>query len=222
MSGSEDDRDALAAEYALGALDAAEMRRVEAMAVADPAMQRAIAAWSQRLAPLATLADPVTPPDDLWCRLEQSIEGRNVTPLRPNLWRNPAVWRATTVLALGIAAAFAGVFFFRPVPVNYVAALAPLNGPAPAFMVRTTANGALLVTPLSPPAVADGRSLELWALPQGAPRPVSLGLLPLGGRLVPPSDVNVPRTQILVSLEPAGGSPTGLPTGPVLWGGTLD
>jgi anti-sigma-K factor RskA len=44
MSGSEDDRDALAAEYALGALDAAEMRRVEAMAVADPAMHGA-SAW---------------------------------------------------------------------------------------------------------------------------------------------------------------------------------
>jgi anti-sigma-K factor RskA len=222
MSGAEDDRDLLAAEYALGTLDAAEMRRVEAMAVADPTMQQAIAAWSQRLAPLATLADPVTPPADLWSRLEQSLDGGNITRLRPNLWRNPAIWRATTVLALGLAAAFAGVFFFRPVPVNYVAALAPLNGPAPAFMVRTTATGALLVTPLAPPPIADGRSLELWALAPGALRPVSLGVLPPGGRLVPSSNVTRPRTQILVSLEPAGGSPTGLPTGPVLWGGTLD
>jgi len=222
MSGAEDDDDLLAAEYALGTLDAAEMRRVEALAVANPAMRQAIAAWSQRLSPLAMLSDPVTPPRDLWLRLQQSLDGGNITRLRPNLWRNPAVWRATTVLALGLAAAFAGVFFFRPTPVNYVAALAPLNGPAPAFMVRTTPAGALLVTPLSPPPVADGRSLELWALPQGAARPVSLGLLPPGGRLVPPSEVTRPRTQILVSLEPAGGSPTGLPTGPVLFGGTLD
>ena len=31
-----------------------------------------------------------------------------------------------------------------------------------------------------------------------------------------------PGTRIMVSLEPVGGSPTGLPTGPVLFAGTLE
>ncbi len=198
------------------------MRRVEAMAIADPAMRQAIEDWRARLAPLAALSASVTPPDSLWQRLEQSLGSSNVRPLRLSLWRNPNLWRATTVAALALAAGFAGVLFLRPAPVTYVAALAAVSGPAPGFIVRTADNGALVVTPVSPGPVADGRSLELWALPEGAQRPVSLGVLPRTGRVVPPSDFTRPHTQLLVSLEPAGGSPTGLPTGPVLWGGVLD
>jgi anti-sigma-K factor RskA len=220
MSDSADDRDMLAAEYALGCLDAAEMRRVEALAATDPTLRVAIAAWGERLAPLAVLAPPVTPPEALWQRLEQSIGGGQV--VRPRFWRRTAVWRGTTAAALALAAAFAGLAFFRPPPPVYVAALAPLPGPAPAFIVRTMADGALLVTPVAPTPVAPGRDLELWALPAGAQRPVSLGVLPAAGRRVPPSALTQPRTQILVSLEQTGGSPTGQPMGPVLYGGVLD
>ena len=56
-------------------------------------------------------------------------------------------------------------------------------------------------------------------LPQGETKPRSLGVLPpSGGSLAAPL---APNTQLLVSLEPKGGSPTGQPTGPVLYGGWL-
>jgi anti-sigma-K factor RskA len=41
------------------------------------------------------------------------------------------------------------------------------------------------------------------------------------GRNLPPHELLTAQTQLLVSLEPQGGSPTGQPTGPVLWGGRL-
>jgi anti-sigma-K factor RskA len=227
MSGAEDDDpDLLAAEYVLGCLDSAEMRRVEAMAIADPAMQRAINDWTTRLSPMAGLVAPVDPPADLWPRLDASISGGNVVPLRPksrpSLWSNPRLWRITTAASLAIAAGFAGVAFFVPPRPVYVAALAPLSGPAPAFVVRSDPDGSLVVSAVAPAAVPPDKSLELWGLLPGAQRPVSLGVLPPGGRRVPPSGFTQPRTQILVSLEPSGGSPTGQPTGPVLYGGTLD
>jgi len=224
MSGTEDtDPDLLAAEYVVGCLEADARRQVEAMAAADPAMQHAIDAWATRLGPLAALIPPVAPPDSLWPRLERAIGGPNVVtlPARPGIWSRPGLWRATTVAAMAIAAVFAGIVFLRPPPVVYVAALAPLSGPAPAFLVRTEADGALRVTPIAPAAVADGRDLQLWALPAGTTRPVSLGILPAAGIVVAPSDLIRVNTQILISLEPAGGSPTGQPTGPVLYGGTL-
>lgn len=68
-------------------------------------------------------------------------------------------------------------------------------------------------------SVPDDKDLELWALRPDETRPRSLGVLP-------PSGTNVtvavaPNTQLLVSLEPKGGSPTGEPTGPVLYSGSL-
>jgi anti-sigma-K factor RskA len=223
MSGADDEREMLAAEYALGCLEASEMRDVEAMAVRDPVIRQAVEAWGLRLAPLVVLAREVTPPESLWQRLQTAIDGASVVPMRPRLWRRPAIWRVTTASALALAAAFAGAFFLRPAPVTYVAALVPVAGPAPAFIVRSAANRALVVSPVTSVSVAAGRDLELWALPSGAQRPISLGVLPAAGRVVPASpEWTQPRTQILVSLEPVGGSPTGQPTGPVLWGGTLD
>jgi hypothetical protein len=64
---------------------------------------------------------------------------------------------------------------------------------------------------------------ELWALSKGATIPVSLGVLPADGRLVrAQAQDHRPDTQLLISLEPKGGSPSGLPTGPVVYGGKLD
>ena len=45
--------------------------------------------------------------------------------------------------------------------------------------------------------------------------------MPAIGRHIRLGDMPREATQLLVSLEPLGGSPTGLPTGPVLFAGTL-
>jgi len=82
----------------------------------------------------------------------------------------------------------------------------------------------LTVKDLAPIPIGADRSLELWALPPGAnPRP--LGLIAASGvtriSLAGAADavLNVPA--LAVSIEPAGGSPTGLPTGPVVYTGPL-
>jgi anti-sigma-K factor RskA len=70
-----------------------------------------------------------------------------------------------------------------------------------------------------PPA---GRTYELWALPKNG-NPVSLGVLPQqeGSSqrvLTPLQREALSRSEkIAVSVEPAGGSPTGQPTGPVVF-----
>jgi anti-sigma-K factor RskA len=65
------------------------------------------------------------------------------------------------------------------------------------------------------------RDYELWALPAGA-APVSLGVLPVrGDHALILSDRQrqalAHAPQVAVSVEPLGGSPTGLPTGPVVF-----
>jgi anti-sigma-K factor RskA len=76
-----------------------------------------------------------------------------------------------------------------------------------------------VIQPSGAIAVPSDRDLELWALAKGETRPRSLGVLPASGRRLVAA--LAPDTQLLVSLEPRGGSPTGQPTGPVVYGGTI-
>ncbi len=229
MSDAPEDTDLLAAEYVLGVLNAAEAASVEAAAASDDALALAIEAWQNRLAPLALLAAPVPPPAALWSRIAGTIGGfaepardAEIVSFPRRAWNSPGIWRAATAAALALAAAFAGIAFLqRPAPpTELAAALAPANAPAPVFLAETQPDGSILVRPLSHVAVESGKDLELWALPAGATRPVSLGVLPAIGRHVP-GELAKASTQLLVTLEPQGGSPSGSPTGPLVYAGKL-
>jgi anti-sigma-K factor RskA len=231
MSDAPEDYELLAGEYVLGVLDAAEADAVLALAARDSTVALSIEAWQNQLAPLAFLARPVPPPDSVWPRIAAAIGGFAEPETQPGAtvvgfprraWNSAGVWRAATAAALALAAVFAGIAFLqRPAPLpQFAAALAPASAPAPVFLAETQPDGSILVRPLTRVAVESGKDLELWALPQGATRPVSLGVLPAIGKHVP-GDLARDSTQLLVSLEPQGGSPTGQPTGPVLYAGTL-
>jgi len=245
MSGAEDDPDLLAAEYVLGVLEGAEREAVIRRADQDHALSAAIAAWEERLAPLATLVAPVAPPLALWQRVEASC-GLTAAPLRPaagparavpvldkggrGFWDALGFWRGMTALGFGLAAALAVVAVIdRPVPPAPApapqiplasAVLAPPKG-APAFVAEATPDKTLVLRPLERLAVASGKDYELWALPDGATVPKALGVITATGQTVtvPPS-LHGPM-QLMVSLEQKGGSPTGLPQGPVLWQGHM-
>jgi anti-sigma-K factor RskA len=235
MSEASEDRDLLAATYVLGALEADEAHAVEMLAEQDHAVADSIEAWRYRLAPLADAVLPVPPPAVVWQRLEATLGlpvavapqlAAAVVAEQPRLalrlWRDPRFWRSTTAAALALAAALAGVAYLgRSVATEYAAALAPPDAPPPAFIASLEADGALLVRPLARVPVQPGKDLELWALPEGAQKPVSLGVLPSTGRRLTRRGVPASGTQLMVSLEPLGGSPTGTPTGPVLYSGTL-
>src|SRR5207244_1810325 len=109
---------------------------------------------------------------------------------------------------------------------SIVAVLAGADGkPALIASARRT-DAFLLVKAVSTAPVESGKALELWMLPTGA-APRSLGLIPATGlarvALPAPTDsalANIPA--LAVSLEPAAGSPTGLPTAPVLYSGPIE
>jgi len=211
------DHDLLAAEYALGSLEGAERREAERLLAGDAGFARSVADWQQRLTPLAAHVAPVAPPADLWRRIEATIAP--VTPIIVPLRRRLRFWQATTAGALAIAASLAAFMVLRQPERPRVAVLSPLAGGAPVLMATAERDGGLVVRPTASLTVPTDKDLELWALPQGETRPRSLGVLPPSGRTLVAQ--LAPNTQLLVSLEPKGGSPTGQPTGPVLYGGYL-
>ena len=222
MSGVEDDPALLAAEYALGCLDLPDMRDAEARAARDPYFATEVLYWQQRLAPLNALVPPVRPPPTLWSRLELA------TGIRSQQARGSGrgVWQGATAVSLAVAAGL-GLFAFLPrpsapgtEPARFATALSPLATPAK-FMAETRPDGSIVVTSLDGSPAPAGRAYQLWALPQGATTPTSLGLLSSGTEVVAPATRASAQEQLLVSDEPAGGSPTGSPTGAVLFGGKL-
>ena len=226
MSIDPDDFDDRAADYVLGLLSAAETAAVRREIEQNPALADAVARWEQRLMPLAAALPPEAPPAALWSRIEAGLDAApaTVTPLRPRrLVESIGFWRAATGAAAALAAGLALVIVRTPAPAtHYATAIAPMQGPAATWLAETRADGALVVTALGTAAHPSGKDLELWALAPGATKPVSLGVLPASGAyVVAAADLPRDHLQLLVSLEPAGGSPTGQPTGPVLYAGAL-
>jgi len=215
----EQDRDLFAAEYVLGTLEGDEWREAERRLAIDPAFARSVAAWQQRLTPLASYAAPAQPPADLWRRIEAEIAPSSKAEI-VLLRRRARFWQATTAAALAIAASLAAFIVLRQPEQPRIAVLSPLAGGAPVLLATAETGGRLLVQPTTTAiSVPNDKDLELWALPKGETKPRSLGVLPPSGRQI--TAQLAPNTELLVSLEPKGGSPTGQATGPVLYRGTL-
>lgn len=228
MSTEPDEPDMRAAEYVLGLLPPAEMDAIRLELARNPTLAQAIAHWEALLMPLAAALPPEPPPALIWQRLEAELGIRestqaSITPFPPRLLRRAGFWQGATAAVAALAACLALLLLRVPASgPHYATAIAPIQGPAATWLAETRADGALVVTALGQTARPTGKDLELWALAPGATKPVSLGVLPASGAPVVVA-ANLPRDrlQLLVSLEPAGGSPSGQPTGPVLYAGTL-
>ena len=216
------DTDTLAGEYVLGVLEEADRRSVRLRSRTDPALAAAIGTWEQRLGPLAVALPPVPPPASVWTRLEDAIAALPLEEQTPMVRRGRRwAWPVATGVSLALAAGLAAFIVLQPKPGSVgIAAIAPINAPA-AFVLQAKADGSLVLASVSPQAVPADRDFELWELPPGAAKVASLGVLSRDGGVVRLSAVPASGTQFLVSLEPRGGSPTGQPTGPVLYGGTF-
>jgi anti-sigma-K factor RskA len=217
-SGNRDLLDRLAAEYVLGTLRGRARRRFERWLV-SPQVGDIVKSWEARLAGLEPPLNQVAPPAAVWRGIEHRLQLR----------RKPAT-RWLAIAASLILFAVIGFYALRqpPAPPALAAthqALIQENAQTIYWRVELLGdNQELAVQVQAAHALEAGKALELWVLP--APgvnngQPVSLGLLPARGadrRVLTAAQraALAGARQLAVSLEPAGGSATGLPTGPVL------
>ena len=222
--------DRLAAAYAAGTLRGPARRRFEALLPAHPMLRQAVADWHERLMPLTGVLAPEQPPPRVWQRIEARTGAAPAAAAAPMLpwWQRLGPWRGLSGVASVAALAMALLLANPAVQAPVVVVLSstekgPEGALAPAsFVASFSADGRAVATrPLVPVSLAAGRTLELWAVPaEGAPR--SLGLISAdGASVVNRSRVLKDTAALAVSLEPTGGSPTGAPTGPILYVGKL-
>ncbi len=254
---ADDDQEMLAAEYALGTLDAAERDEAQSLMAVNPAFAALVRRWEKRLGELHQMIEPVEPPAELWPRILERVTGVPQSEVRlPEILLTPQPdplaeekivqlsgrvrrWRGATAAVAAIAATlllFFGVREFQP---GYLPAALRPPGPAGQFVAvlqqDATSPGFILtvdmrtknfiVRKVGADKPAD-KSYELWLVHDKFSGPRSLGLIGDAPFTSRPALASYDRETIdtatyAVSLEPPGGSPTGSPTGPVVFSGKL-
>jgi len=225
---SDEDLDGLAGEYVLGTLDLAERRTVAARRLREPALDAAILAWERRLSPLNLLGGEERPDDALFASISAALDAADNDPRIATLSRRVRRWQ--WVSGLAAAAAVVVVIGMQALtqwrqPQNFVALLAK-DELSPAFIVSVNvASRELTIRPYVAQK-PQGKSYELWLVNARYDQPRSLGVIGTGeftrsASLARYSQDDVSSSVLAVSLEPEGGSPTGAPTGPVLFTGKL-
>lgn len=216
-------REMLAAEYVLGTLHGGARARFERLLKFDAVLRRTVRAWQALLYPLTVALTEIEPPTRVWRAIQTRIENQrtHAKPVskRTGLWRGLALASCAALLLL---IAYIG-FFAQPElqPVSFALLSDDKAKPVMLTSLQRGRPGAVRVKLLTQPAVEAGNALELWVLPAGPGAPVSLGVV---SDAVSQTLVLLPAAQralqdakgIAVSVEPAGGSPTGAPTGPVI------
>jgi anti-sigma-K factor RskA len=220
--------DALAASYVAGTLRGAARRRFETLLPGHPALRAAVTDWQDRLIPLTVALQPVQPAPAVWAAIERRLWP--ATAAQP-WWQRLTLWRAATSMATLAAVALAVAVATPPPAQAPVVVVLQSTGGDPAVagsvVASFSADGrAAVARTLTPVSIQSNRVLELWWAPEkGAP--TSLGLIKADGMTVlsrgqlPGGLKGSGIDHMAVSVEPPGGSPTGKPTGPVLFYGKL-
>ena len=141
-------------------------------------------------------------------------------------WRRAAAVLGVTALALLVAATIG-----RPAPdfsARPVIAVVRDGGHHPVWAIRLASTAhQIAADSLRPQPVPAGRAYQLWLAVAGAPALHPLGLLPQRGRkAIPVTPANTRLLagagDLLVTLEPTGGSKDPAPSGPVLFRGVFN
>ena len=233
MSVSPED-DLNAAEYALGTLDGGERATLAARRLREPDLDAAIDAWTRRLAPLSETVPALDPPRDFLAdieariRLAGQVAGQTADVI--DLTRRLRRWRIGAIAASAIAAALTIGIGLREsmreaAPHEFVAVLQK-SADAPAFVITVNLDTRdLTVRPVAaPPQV--GKAYELWIIDDKLGAPRSLGVIDQANLTANPSLNRFDRSVVenatyAVTVEPAGGSPTGAPTSAPVFVGKL-
>ncbi|AYD04681.1 anti-sigma factor [Neorhizobium sp. NCHU2750] len=222
----------IADEYVLGLLNEADVAEVENEIDSNAALATAVAEARERFLPLDTSVYPAAVSPTLWRDIEARLPQQkateapsiaSVSPRIPMAANNNAGygWRRTAISAIAASLVLAvGLVWSvtRSVEPLVVAVLLNESGDIQA-VIEDFGNDTASIRLLADFDVPADKTMQVWTLPSRQMGPMSLGLLEkahsakLSGSTLPePRDAQLYE----ITMEQAGGSPTGRPTGPIL------
>jgi anti-sigma-K factor RskA len=216
--------DALIGEYMLGSLRGGARRRFERALREEPAVALRLRTLQQEFTPNYSERIAETPSAGGWQRLEREL---NLAQYRAPWYSRVSflrVWAVGVTAALLLSLSLLTLRTSTETTLTPIAQLA-MKGAAPSVVAAVSADRRMLQLRAARPIVAGPlQSYELWVIPEGG-APLSLAVLgQLDGTLeVPEGHRGQLRKGALlaITVEPAGGSPTGGPTGPVILSGAI-
>jgi anti-sigma-K factor RskA len=223
----------MAGEYVLGVLDDVSRAQAQSRIQTDPAFAELVESWERHLLPLheniAAVAVPARLLEGVRRRLGWQAQGQ-----RESLWQSLGFWRGVSALAASVAL-IALIFGRGPMSntspadesqlARTVTTLAHDDG-TPGWLASVDVNkGAVLMVPVPAGADVQGRVPELWIIVPGQPAR-SLGLVSINKShtVTVPSALRralMDGSILAITLEPPGGAPAGVATGPIVAKGTI-
>ena len=230
-----------AGEYVLGTLDSDSVVEVNEQMNTDTELREMVVHWQEKLQPLSATVEPVVPPQAVWQRISDEL-GFSTPPIavtpssvsrfdperrvkRQRSRRRSKAWQWVGSVALAASTVLAVALWQTQQKLS-----------APSFDVVSVVNDAdnnplwvinaslqrntVQVTALAPPTINDNQDHQLWLVKPNDEGVSSLGLLPRDANVTVSNSVDLLREDAIafaVSLEPLGGSPEPVPTGPVLF-----
>ncbi|MGI9484542.1 MAG: anti-sigma factor [Geminicoccaceae bacterium] len=223
----------LADEYVIGLLDDADRRKADHRLTEDPDFAKAVADARERFLDVDLTESPQPITAESWARIEAKLDiplpepsrdDMTVVPLRrplPSTEASSRPWKVTALAAVAASLVLAFGLAWqigRPAPL-VIAVLLDSQG-EPSILIEAFDDDRTRVVPLDDVDIPQGKTLEVWTLPDvPEAKPVSLGQLDrMQTRRLRGPDLPEPRKGQLyeITIEPEGGSPTGLPTGPIV------
>jgi anti-sigma-K factor RskA len=226
----------LADEFVIGLCDPEEQREVEERLTKEPELAVLVELARQRFAALDAATPREAVPDSLWHRVERRLDAveeslvasretdsQATAPVDLKSEREkrskPLLWTAAASFAASLLLAVALVWNVMMGVEPQVIAVLVNDAGQPVAMIEGAENNATEVTLLGETDVPAGTILQLWTKPDPDGPPVSLGIFDEPKHTVlQAAGLPVPKPDQLyeITFEQPGGSPTGLPTGPIL------
>lgn len=215
--------ESLASEYVLGSLRGSARKRFEGWMMESYRVRQEVWFWEDKLSALAETVPEEQPPARVWSSIQQRLwpQAASVPESRSRwgwLWPSWSLVASAAVLVLAV------MLVQQPGPGQLPMLSGAIVQPdvkAPLWLVSEAGSDhRLRLRPVAATAAQAGKDYELWIVPDGG-QPMSLGVMPVNGIYqVTLTDaarkaLSTSRT-LAISLEPKGGSPTGVPTGPIL------
>lgn len=223
------ERDALAAELALGLLEGQARADALRLSLSDPAFAALVAAWEAKLAPLHGEWTAEEPGAAVWGAIERRLADAptdKVAAIETRLRR----WRAGALLSGAVAAALAFVLITRPVPLpvptspQLAVARIESDAAGPLVLARYNQTSGLMqlrIHGFEPGTLAP----ELWVIPEGG-APVSLGQIGHAGEaemtMPPPHRLLMTEGATLaITMEPVSNTPHPAPSSAAVASGKI-